>query len=771
MSGSTSERVALIARVSTSMQAEEGKSIPAQLAEMHEYAERRAWTVVAEFVDAGYSGSSLDRPGIQAMLEAAEAHAFDILLVHELSRLSRSIFDTLKIFEILGRHNIGFASVKEPNFDFSTPAGRLFLTMLAALNQYYLDILKQHVAKSKRQRARQGLYNASIVPYGYRHAGDADTPPIIDPEPARAVRMAFEYYATANYSFQQIADLLNDSGFRTYSNRNFSKDTIDDMLRNRFYTGVVVYGTNRKDQPPEIYPGQHEAIISKDIFDAVQQARKKRRGAIRSYQSQYRTYLLNAVATCDICRRKLRVQATKSNRYYRELSRSRGFFDCPAAQTGTVAAPLEDQVGQLFRRLHLPEDWQQQLEKLIDRQDEVNTLNNRRQRLLAEHRRLRELYIRGHFGDDITAYEQEASRVQRELDALPTTDLPAIEQAAETLESLAEVWDVATLEEQRDLVRLALREVRVDVGQGRVTELLPYPPFIPLFRQVEALIETEPGVFVILWPPDLAQEVCPDPMLAPVTEPLPSPEEAALWPFVVSLPPDPPQQRISPLLSRFLKARAKAGTSVGLVVDVLHPGVPALKLDGRKWPNVTLDTLTLDNDTPPTLPYPDGSISFLHAPFAFQASLHKEAWLEEAYRVLDAGGWWVFTDLMPASMPGHWFRRFFSQATDLGLPTALDTSRLFAFLTKRGFHATKIKKLEESRDARIARHTCYQAVQLGVIENALTHREDSPLLLRLPDEAYHQGMVRVQAAMQSQGAGALVASHFCLVEVITIKPG
>ena len=122
MAQSMPERVALYARVSISIQAEEGFSIAAQLAEMREYATQRGWTVAAEFVDAGVTGQTLERPNLQAMLAAVEQHAFDVVLVHELSRLPRSsVFDTFSIFETLGFHKVGFASVKEPQLDLSTP--------------------------------------------------------------------------------------------------------------------------------------------------------------------------------------------------------------------------------------------------------------------------------------------------------------------------------------------------------------------------------------------------------------------------------------------------------------------------------------------------------------------------------------------------------------------------------------------------------------------------------------------------------------------------
>ncbi len=162
------ERVAAYARVSTEMQAEEGLSITAQLNEIREFAAARNWTVVSEFVDAGITGQTLDRPGLQNMLTAAEQGAFDVVIVHELSRLSRSsVYDTFSIFDQLGRCKVGFASVKEPQFDLSNPTGRFLLTIIAAINQYYIDILRMHTKKAKRERAREGLYNASVTPYGY----------------------------------------------------------------------------------------------------------------------------------------------------------------------------------------------------------------------------------------------------------------------------------------------------------------------------------------------------------------------------------------------------------------------------------------------------------------------------------------------------------------------------------------------------------------------------------------------------------------------------
>ncbi len=745
-------RVALYARVSTDMQAESGKSIAAQLAEMREYAAKRGWTVVAEFTDPGFSGTNMDRPGLEALLAAAEQRSFDILLVHELSRLSRRLFDTFHIFEKLGKLDIGLASVKEPDFDFSTPTGRLFLTILAALHQYYVDLLKMHTRKSKRQRARDGLYNASITPYGYRHSGDADTPPVIVEEEARAVREMFQRYATGRYSAREIADWLNDAGFRARSGRRFSKDTVADMLRNPFYKGFVAYRQGSRDQSAgELFPGKHEPIVSPELWDLCRRIRVQRRGAPRTYQPKYRVYLLNGIATCDACGRKLRAQGAKSGSYYREMSRARGFVDCPSAKRGVRSHVVEEQVGAIFRRLRLPPDWQARLEELLDQDDDRPTLESRRARLIAERRRLKEQYIRGDFDEDTDIYERELNRIRRELAELPApADLETIQRAATTLEELAQVWDEADPADRRDLLRLALREVKVDMPQGRVATIEPYPIFVPLFRQLPLLREVSFGVFVPLWPPELAQELGILPILPPLTT-APAPQETPDWPLVPTLPDELVGKRVTPALSAWLKARRKEKQKIGRVVELARPGAPALQVDSRKWPEVTMERVQ------DLHALPDESVSFLWTPFALQRAEDRETVVTEARRVVEPGGTWAFVDVMPASMPGHWLYRFFPQAWENEGRHTWDASRMYNELVKIGFRV------------RLERRTFYQAVTLEVARGMAGARERCPQLAILPDEVYAQGLAALEEALQREGKDEVIGSEFCLVEVTAVR--
>jgi len=757
MTDSTPERVAIYARVSSSMQAEDGFSIAAQLVEMREFAAARGWDIVAEFVDAGVTGQTLDRPNFAALIDGVEEGAFDIVVTHELSRLSRSsVFETFAILDTFGKHNVGFASVKEPQFNLATPAGRLFLTFIAGINQYYVDILRLHTKKSKRQRAREGLYNASIAPYGYRHTGDAKTPPVVVEEEAKAVRMAFERYAAGQHSYQDIADMLNEAGFRTRAGRRFSKDTVADIIRNRFYTGVVVYKGGRRGDVGETYPGLHEPIISKELWNAAYQVRQRHHHASRTFQRQIRPYLLSKIGRCHVCGRKLRAQSAAAANYYREMSRSRGYDDCPNSQIGVRAEKLHRQISAIVREIRLPPDWREELIQIIGEETEVSTLQNRRARLVARRRRLKEGYIRGDFDEDVDIYNRELERVRQEIARLPSEDdLGKIQQAADILDSLSEVWDEADLADQRDLTHLMLKKVQVDVVQGRLLLLHPNAPFIPLFRSVSILQERGLGAFAPVWPVETAQlpesEMLPYPNLPPLDE-LPDENQAADLPFLPVWPwPKRPRARISRALSAALKARRKAGIEGAVAVAVPQPGIPDVLLDGRPWPDVSLETLSLSH----ALERADGSVAFLDTPLAAQRHSDRDGLAQAVFRILEPEGRWHLADIVPASMPAHWVFAFFPDAWAYATGSFWTSHDFYNVLRRIGF------QVEQEEHTFYWPVTCEMATEIA--------RQRPGPLATLPDELYEMGLGRLEGMMEERGRDGLLPSEVTLVEVVAVK--
>jgi len=680
-------RVVLYARVSTEEQGtQEHHSLEAQLNEMREYAANKGWTIVGEFVETA-SGTRRDRPQLESILALARSRSFDILLVHELSRLSRSVYHTLDIFDILGKQDIGFASVKDPDFDFADPMRRVFLIILAAINEYYIGLLRMHTSKAKRQRARSGLYNASITPYGYVLSGNPQQPPVIVPDEAKVMRFAFEKYATGHYSHLALMQLLFDTGYRNRNGKPFPKDTLADMLSNPFYMGKIVYrGDHGKIE--EVFDGLHEPIVSEELWERCQRVRASRRSASRAVQKPYRVYLLSNLAYCDICGRKLRSQASqKGPQYYREMSYERGYTDCPHHSLGVRTEIVDKQIHAIVNAIELPADWQQELTAQLGDDEEVVQLQRQRQSLEAERRRLKEMYLRGDFVEDVEFYQSELGRVRRELDSLPTIDqLENLGAASDTIRSLHDVWPESDPTDQRDLLRIMLRDVRVDVALGRIVSLSPQAVFIPLFRQVPMLAEREFGVFVPIWPPAVAAEVLSIDPPCPIALPI---DRGVALPFVID---DPraidPAVRIAPALSQALIKCCEVGLTPERVVQVASLDRPALPADLRKWPLAVADALPLDD----ILNRPTESVDVLATSLLFWDHVintavprDSEQLIQQIHAVLSKGGVWYLADVLPAEMPAHWLFSYIPELWEWAHTRTRDLHAVYQQVQAMGF--------------------------------------------------------------------------------------
>src|SRR5579885_386308 len=203
---------------------------------------------------------SAKRPAFKRLLDDVQAGRVQVVMVHTLDRWSRNVMVTLQSFRILADHQVAFVSLSE-HIDYSTPEGRLQLTILAAFAAYFSDMLAKHTSKGKGERAAQGLHNGD-TPFGYRRAGEKQ-PPTKDPETNPGLRMIGELRLRGVGS-EEIADKINAAGYRTgskrFGQRLFNSDTINAILRNEFFAeyepgsgyGTITYKGQR-------YRGQHQA--------------------------------------------------------------------------------------------------------------------------------------------------------------------------------------------------------------------------------------------------------------------------------------------------------------------------------------------------------------------------------------------------------------------------------------------------------------------------------------------------------------------------------
>jgi hypothetical protein len=614
---------------------------------------------------------------------------------------------------------------------------------MAALNQYYVDMLKMHTAKSKRERARRGLYNYSNVPYGYRQVGDADTPPEIVEKEADVVRQLFERYATGEHSYIDLADWISDAGYRTHSGRRFSKATVRKMLCNPFYKGSVVYKQGKQSlDVGEVYDGQHEAIVSENVWEICRKIRDRRKAKPYPHDMEQRVYLLTGVAHCDACERKLNAY-WRERAYYLEPSKRRGFVDCPDLGLSNRAAGINRQVGAIFRRVRLPDDWRKELEEMIEPDKEPERLKRRRARLVAKRKRLKRWRIKGMYDDDPELFDQKLAQVRQEIAALPDPiELEAMEKAAQTVKNLTELWDDAEKEDRKELLRSAIERVTVDVPQGRLVTIEPYLVFVPLLRKVSLLQEIDLGVFSPVWTEALVEDLDVMPIVDAVTQ-MPSAAKTPDWPLVLDLPEDMKGTFVTPILSDWLSSRRQLGKTLGPVITLKNPHLEPLKAHRRYWDTQIERVEDLAQR-------PDESAAFLWTPFVLQRREAKKKLVAEAHRVLEQGGLWKVVDVLPPSMASHWLYRYFPQAREIDREQTWNAYVLY-------------NKLREVRfTVELERRSVYQPVAVGVAIEMVQDRESCPQLAPLSDAIYEEGIQRLQAVLESRGDDHLLSSEVCL---------
>ena len=298
-------KAAFYVRVSTVEQAQEGYSIPAQIALLKEYAKMNNYEVYKIYQDAGISGKNIkDRPALNELIKDAKNKKFDIAAIWKLSRLSRSLLDLLSIVDIFNKHDVALHSYSE-KFDTSTPIGKMLLQMLGSIAEFERNTIAENVRMGLNERFKRG-YSKSAVPFGYIHE---DKKAVINPEQAEIVKHVFYTYRNSpdGNCLTELAEEMNNKGFRTRTGGLWSRNAVKDMLINHFYAGYVrtgIHSHGKRYKNADIIKGEHEAIIPEDVFNAVNEklAAKKREKVIRNPDNES---ILTGLVVCPICGAKM----------------------------------------------------------------------------------------------------------------------------------------------------------------------------------------------------------------------------------------------------------------------------------------------------------------------------------------------------------------------------------------------------------------------------------------------------------------------------------
>ena len=307
--GDEKMRVGLYPRVSGHEQ-EDNYSIPEQIDRMKKYCESRDWMVYKIYTDSAYSGSNMDRPGLQDMIKDCQNGKLDMVLVYKLDRLSRSQKDTLFLIEdVFEKNGVGFTSMTE-NFDTSTPHGKFIIGILSVFAQLEREKIKERTMIGKDSRAKEGKWHGGKwVPIGYDYENGDLVPNEYE---AMQVREIADLFLKGTH-VRTIERMMTEQGYR-HKHGEWDAKTIKRVLKNPVNIGMI---KNRD----KWHKGIHEPIIEQKTFDEIQklmQDRREKYGAARPHQS-----LLGGILYCKNCGARYARQSYNGIYYYMCYSRSK----------------------------------------------------------------------------------------------------------------------------------------------------------------------------------------------------------------------------------------------------------------------------------------------------------------------------------------------------------------------------------------------------------------------------------------------------------------
>ncbi len=392
-------------RVSTARQAEKDLSIPDQQRQVRDYCRARGLDLVREFTEPGASATDDNRPGLQEMMDFARdpANAVDLVVVHSFSRFMRDAFLLEFHLRQLARAGVKVVSITQEIGD--DPTSQLIRKVIALFDEYASKENAKHVLRAMKQNAREGFWNGSRPPFGYRTVvaetrGDKAKKVLeVYPEEAAVVRDIFSLYlgdgTGQSLGVTALADHLNRRGIRLRG-RRFHVSNVHDILTRTAYVGRHHF--NRKDSrtgrpkpPSEWITIAVPPLIDEAAFNRVQAALRARNPRKTPPRVVSGPTLLTGVARCADCGGGMTLRTGKGGRYRYYTCAARARMGRTACRGRSVRLDYLDTLvlEQLAERLFTPERLKELLAEFIDRAAEGEAA--RRQKLKQQRLRLSEI--------------------------------------------------------------------------------------------------------------------------------------------------------------------------------------------------------------------------------------------------------------------------------------------------------------------------------------------------------------------------------------------
>jgi site-specific DNA recombinase len=456
----------------------EGYSIPGQ----REACEHRAGllqaSVLAEYIEYGFTGRNVRRPALQRMLAELDLLRPDFVIVYDISRLARNRLDDATLLLRIEQSGAQLVSVLE-NID-ATPAGRLTHGVLAAVNEFRSAGDAEKVKMGLTRKHADGGTIGS-APIGYlntreRIEGREIRTVAVDPERAPLVRMAFDAYASGEYSLSAVCDMLDNAGLRKRMTAKrapapLSRSQVHRMLRDDYYIGVVTWDGAKNPK------GRHPKLIHRAIFEKVQEVLEG--ATLSGNRTRKHKHYLRGSLFCGYCGRRMVFHRVRGHggvyEYFGCLSHQGRRGNCGARHLQTDH--VEKAVERYYRTIRLSASQQQVVRKAVEEhagalmetaQRESERHARHLQELQQQQQKLLHLFYKGSVAEEVLAAEQD--RIEAERSETHRWAEAAAHDAGEVTETLEEALKL--LEDPQIAYKKATPHVRRLLNQALFDGLL-----------------------------------------------------------------------------------------------------------------------------------------------------------------------------------------------------------------------------------------------------------------------------------------------------------
>ena len=443
--------------------------------------------------DGGFTGANTDRPALKRLLADIEAGEVDCVVVYKVDRLSRSLMDFAKLLALFDQKNVTFVSTTQ-NFNTTNSMGRLTLNILLSFAQFEREMIAERTRDKMAAARKRGKWLGSRPPYGY--LGDHDKKQlVVCEEEAERVRTIFRMYLRLG-SVNAVTKRINDLGWmkkgyraktgRVTPPRKYRDKDVHSILRNVTYLGKVEFNG-------ELYEGEHEAIVSEELFARVQSVLTSKACGRGRRRGRNPEYLLQGIAWCGLCDKRITTTAGRGRnkevyRYYVCSNRGRkGRDGCDHPRLG--AEELEQLVvSRVKARCTDPLLREEIVARMeVGRVEAMAAITSERERIVADEAKLhaegRKLMdaIGSETGTEGKLLAERIGEIEAQLDVLSTercsldAQLRGLQNATEQvratvniLEVFDAVWDEFEAAEKQDLVHLVVKRVVVNEPEGKL---------------------------------------------------------------------------------------------------------------------------------------------------------------------------------------------------------------------------------------------------------------------------------------------------------------